>query len=119
MDEKLEQEIVEDVKLEEAPIEEIEENQESDAIDYEEKIKGLEERIAELEGKLSEEVRISERLSQMIEGSEPLDEDDDQEVVEEVSISEKFSQAQGAEATELFRANKSEILKSFNLARRR
>ena len=115
LEEIVEEEIVEE-QLEETPQEQPEENQD-DPIDYQAKILDLEGRITELEGKLSEEQKINETLSELIEGEDPIDEESENQI-EEVSIAEKFASAQGAEATELFRSHKSEIRKLFNQSRR-
>jgi len=114
LNEIVEDEIVEEV-LEEAT-EQVEEIQDEE-IDYKKHIADLESRIADLEGKLSEEQKINETLSELIEGEDPIEEEV-AEKVDEVSIAEKFASAQGAEATELFRAHKSEIRKLFNISRK-
>lgn len=114
MEKELQEEIVEEVQLEEAPVEETENQVEE--TNFEEIIKGLEDRISELEGKLSEEQKINETLSELIEGEDPIDEDEGE--VEEINLMEKFSKASGVEATELFRSNRAEIRKLFNQSRK-
>ena len=116
MAKEIEDEIVEEVKLEEAPVEQQAEEQVEET-NYDEKIKGLEDRIKDLEGKLSEEQKINETLSELIEGEDPIEEESE-EVSEEINLAEKFAKATGAEATELFRNNKAEIRKLFNQTRK-
>ena len=116
MAKEIEDEIVEEVKLEEAPVEQQAEEQVEET-NYDEKIKGLEDRIKDLEGKLSEEQKINETLSELIEGEDPIEEESE-EVSEEINLAEKFAKATGAEATELFCNNKAEIRKLFNQTRK-
>jgi len=109
------EEVVEDI-LEELPKEEEPEENQDNEIDYEKEIQGLKERISDLEGRLSEEQKINETLSELIEGEDPLEED--QEQVVEVNVVEQFKKAQGAEATQLFKKNKEQIIQAFNQSRR-
>jgi len=70
-----------------------------------------------LQGKLSESDKVNETLSSLIEGVDAIEEEI-VENLESVTIEDQFASAEGAEATELFRKHKSEILTSFNKNRR-
>lgn len=113
-----EEEIVEE-KLEESSVEETPEES-SEEISIEDRLAGLEERISaqdeeikKLNGELSEANKVNETLSSLIEGEEVLEEPVSEEV-ESVSLVEQFANAQGKEATELFRKHRKEIRASFN-----
>jgi len=120
-EQKIEEEIIEE-KLEEAT--EVSEEQVDENPSLESKIEELEKRLSEsdkritdLQGQLSESEKVNETLSSLIEGVEAIDEEV-VENLESVSIEDQFASAEGAEATELFRKHKSELLTSFNKNRR-
>lgn len=113
-----EEEIVED-KLDETPIEETpEETPEENSVDQrisdlESRISAQDEIISKLNGELSDANKVNETLSSLIEGEDVLSEPVSEEV-ESVSILDQFTQAEGAEATRLFKKHRKEIRSSFN-----
>ena len=91
---------------------------ESKIDELEKRLSESDKRITELQGKLSESEKVNETLSSLIEGEEPISEEVTDENLESVSISEQFANADGIEATELFRKHRSEIRSSFNKTNR-
>ena len=111
-DQNKKEEIVEEKLEEQAP--EVQAPEEAQPVEQsnglEQRIKDLEDKIESMNGQLAEERKINETLSSFIEGEEPIEESSSEQI-EEVSILEKFRQADGKEATILFREHKDEILK--------
>ena len=117
---QIEEEVIEEKLEESAPeVEEQTDEQpslESKIDDLEKKLAESDKKISELQGKLSDSEKVNEKLSSLIEGEDAIDEEVSEELEKE-SIIEQFANADGVEATELFRKHRSEIKKSFNILR--
>ena len=74
-------------------------------------IKGLNAQVEELTGQLGEATDQNEKLSSLVKGEEALSEGTDDKIVE-TGLIERFQAAEGAEATNIWQQNKSEILSS-------
>ena len=74
-------------------------------------IRGLNAQVEELNSKLSDATDQNEKLSSLVKGEESLAEGTDDKIAEPGLI-ERFQSAEGAEATNIWKQNKSEILSS-------